>query len=202
MNRFLQICLFFIFFVSGQLIAQQQQVFHSKYLNRPDTVWTFTPATYSEASQQEYPLLYLLHGWGGNFRHWDLMIDCQEYADRYGFVIVCPDGLYDSWYINSPVQGENQFEDFFFKDLFPFVIDHYRVDADEVFISGLSMGGHGALYLMAKHPEKFTSAGSLSGLLKFQAWQNHYALERVLGLDERKYHRRFCISKVFGDGQD
>ncbi len=186
MNRlsFTYLLVFALYCFAPAVQAQDQQVFHSDFLNRADTVWIFSPVSYQDGGEDEYPLLFLLHGWSGNYRHWDLMIDCQAYADRYGFVIVCPDGLYDSWYINSPVKGENQYEDFFFEELFPYVTDHYRVDEEEVFISGLSMGGHGALYLMSQHPEQFTTAGSLSGLLKFQAWQNHYALERVLGLDE------------------
>lgn len=188
-------CFAALLFISLDMPAQDQEVFQSVYLDQADTVWIFTPASTENTPDGKYPLIFLLHGWSGNYRHWDLMIDCQDYADRYGWIIVCPDGLYDSWYINSPVKSENQYRDFFFQDLYPFVMENYHVNPETVFITGLSMGGHGALYLFAQHPGKFKSAGSISGLLQFEAWKNHYALERVLGLDEEKIREGSVLRK-------
>jgi S-formylglutathione hydrolase FrmB len=124
-----------------------------------------------------------LHGWSGTCHQWNDIIDCQEYADDYGFVIICPDGLYDLWYINSPVPEENQFESFFVSDLLPFISGNFRIQQQNIFITGLSMGGHGALYLFAKHPGFFKSAGSLSGLLQLNDWRHHFGIDRVLGLE-------------------
>ncbi len=114
------------------------------------------------------------------------MIDCQKYADRYNTIIVCPDGLYDSWYLNSPVVTENQYESFFTEDLIPLLEDNYNINHDSIFITGLSMGGHGALYLFSKMPGYFTNAGSLSGLLDLRGWETHYGISRVLGLTKNK----------------
>lgn len=172
--------LIFSFALLTQSIAQDQQVFHSDFLNQPNTVWVFTPE--NQTLDTTFPLLYLLHGWSGSYHHWNDMIDCQEYANRYGFIIVCPDGLYDSWYLDSPVKGENQYEQFFEKELIPFINDKYRVQDENIFISGLSMGGHGALYLMEKNPAYFKAAGSLSGLLDLSDWGNQYGIDRVLGI--------------------
>ena len=47
------------------------------------------------------------------YRQWNTIINVQKYADAYGFIIVCPDGLKDSWYINSPRKQMSKFEDFF-----------------------------------------------------------------------------------------
>jgi len=177
----------FVFFllasvIAIQVAAQEQFVLKSNFLNRPDTVWVFIPE--DSKVDQLHPLLYLLHGWSGNYHQWDDIIDCQTYANRYGFIVVCPDGLYDSWYIDSPVEGENQYEQFFEKDLIPFISEKYPVDNEPVFITGFSMGGHGALYLFEKNPDYFTSAGSLSGLLDLQDWSDEYGIDRVLGLSE------------------
>lgn len=177
----------FIFFLlvsvtAIQVTAQEQYVLTSDFLNRPDTVWVFVPEN-SEVDQS-HPLLYLLHGWSGTYHQWDEMIDCQTYANTYGFIVVCPEGLYDSWYIDSPVEGENQYEQFFEKDLIPFISKNFHVQDEHVFITGLSMGGHGALYLFEKNPDYFKSAGSLSGLLDLQDWGNQYGIDRVLGLTE------------------
>jgi len=174
--------LVFGIFIAIQCPAQDQYILHSDFLNQPDTIWVFSPE--NQNPEASFPLLYLLHGWSGYYHHWDDMIDCQDYANRYGFIVVCPDGLHDSWYLDSPVAGENQYEQFFEKDLIPFINDHYSVQEKNIFISGLSMGGHGALYLFLKNPDYFKGAGSLSGLLDLHGWGNQYGIDRVLGISD------------------
>ena len=164
------------------LSAQKQHVLTSKHIAKADTVWVFTPAGYGANPAKSYPLIYLLHGWSGNYHQWNDIMDCQKYADQYGFIIVCPDGLYDSWYINSPAIKESQYADFFFMDLFPFISKNYRTDSKNVFITGLSMGGHGALYLFEQNPGLFRSAGSISGVLDLTNSRNDYRISEYLGL--------------------
>jgi len=163
-----------------QVSAQTQLVLQSEYLNKPDTVWVFTPE--NTEINKALPIVYLLHGWSGNYHHWDDLIDCQLYSNKYNTIIVCPDGLYDSRYIDSPVKTENKFESFFTQDLVPLISEKYNIDNDSIFITGLSMGGHGALYLFEMNPEYFSSAGSLSGLLDLTNWQKYYGISRILGL--------------------
>jgi putative tributyrin esterase len=164
------------------LSAQKQYVLTSTHIAKADTVWVFTPANYSDNPAKQFPLIYLLHGWSGSYHQWNDIMDCQSYADRYGFVIVCPDGLFDSWYINSPAIRESQYADFFFMDLMPFVAKKFQVDSENIFITGLSMGGHGALYLFEQKPERFRSAGSLSGVLDLSKSRHEYRISDYLGL--------------------
>lgn len=166
------------------LNAQNQYVIQSENLVKPDTIWVFTPKDYD--ANQTFPVVYLLHGWSGNYHHWNDMIDCQKYANNYNTIIVCPDGLYDSWYLNSPVQNENKYLDFFSEELIPLVSENYHINEDSIFITGLSMGGHGALYLFEKNSKYFQSAGSLSGLLDLTNWSDYYGIDRVLGLSKSK----------------
>lgn len=162
------------------ILGQQQLIINSKYLNKPDTVWVFKP----EAIKQNelLPLMYLLHGWSGNYKQWNNVIDCQAYANKYNTIIVCPDGLCDSWYIDSPAENENNYASFFISDLASVISTNFNVNTDSIFITGLSMGGHGALYLFEMNPDYFLSAGSLSGLLELINWSNHYGLNRILDL--------------------
>jgi len=166
--------------------AQKQYVLSSRNILKADTVWVFTPSDYPANPTKKYPLIYLLHGWSGTYHQWNDIMDCQSYADRYGFIIVCPDGLYDSWYINSPAIKQSRYADFFFIDLMPFVTKTYRVDSENVFITGLSMGGHGALYLFEQKPDLFRSAGSLSGVLDLSVSRNEYRISDYLGLQHEK----------------
>jgi putative tributyrin esterase len=89
----------------------------------------------------------------------------QTMADKYQLIIVTPDGGYDSWYFDSPVNKTSQYETYITQELRQEVENRYKTIATSSgrFISGLSMGGHGALYLSARHPELYLAAGSMSG---------------------------------------
>lgn len=176
MRLFLLSCLLSLSF---SVIAQDQLVYNSKNLAKPDTTWVFKPKNYQQ--KDKLPVIYLLHGYSGNYKQWHNIMDAQKYADAYSCIIVCPDGLFSSWYINSPVQSNMQFESFFVDELYPDIKSKYKVDPDQVFISGLSMGGHGALYLFIKHQELFKSAGSTSGGIKLSDGFGKYGLGALLG---------------------
>jgi S-formylglutathione hydrolase FrmB len=186
LKKYLLLLSFLLLLSGQQLFSQQLFVLESKNLAKPDTVWVFAPTDYAENINEIYPAVYLLHGWSGNYHQWNDIMDCQAYADKYGVVIICPDGLYDSWYINSPLVAESQYADFFFDDLMPFVKDEFRIDTTAVYISGLSMGGHGALYLFTQKPERFKSAGSLSGVVDLSFCPNDYNINKYLGLTGTK----------------
>lgn len=170
-----------ILFFNLTLNAQEQLVLESKFITQLDTIWVFQPENNSEAN--DLPLVYLLHGWSGNYKQWNNIINCQEYADKYNCIIVCPDGLYDSWYIDSPVLKHSQYKSFFFNDVHPEILEHYSIDEQHVFITGLSMGGHGALYLFSQQPELFKSAGSISGVLDLLKVSKGLGVEKLLGID-------------------
>ena len=160
--------------------AQEQLLLKATTIPGTDTVWVFTPAGYDPAVRS-YPAVVLLHGHDGSYRQWDGIMGAQQYADAYGFIIICPDGFRDSWYFNSPVKKDHQYADFFFKYLLPSLKQKYRIDAGNLFISGLSMGGHGALYLFSQRPELFRSAGSTSGVFDLRPSSDRYGLTALLG---------------------
>lgn len=159
--------------------AQDQIIYTSKNLPKQDTTWVFKPKNYT--SKEKTAVIFLLHGYGGNYKQWDNIMNAQKYADEYNVIIVCPDGLFSSWYINSPVKKDSQFESFFFDELYPDIKRRYAVDDRSIFISGLSMGGHGALHLFIKKPELFTSAGSTSGGVMLRDFSAKYGLSALLG---------------------
>lgn len=133
----------------------------SVHLPSPDSMLVFTPAGMDTG--KTYPLLILLHGWSGNYSTWNSMIDCQRISDSLQLIIVCPDGFYDSWYLNHPLRKDLQYADFFKNDFLPYMTMNYPL-SKQVFITGQSMGGHGALYLASMLPDAFTAAGAMSGV--------------------------------------
>jgi putative tributyrin esterase len=176
MKRYILILFTFICSVAS---AQDQLIYQSKNLPKLDTTWVFKPKNYEQLKQM--PVIFLLHGYGGNYKQWNNIMDAQKYADDYGFIIVCPDGLSSSWYLNSPVKADWQFETFFFEELYPDMKKKYKLDEQHIFISGLSMGGHGALYLFIKRPDLFSGAGSTSGGIKLSDGFGKFGLGDLLG---------------------
>jgi S-formylglutathione hydrolase FrmB len=110
------------------------------------------------------PVLFLLHGFGGNERNWSELAPAGECAWKDTVCIIMPEGR-NSWYVNAADGSAGQFEDFFVRDLLPWVYRHYSVDSARVGIAGLSMGGYGALILGLRHAGLFSFVGALSGAL-------------------------------------
>lgn len=143
-----------------------------------------TPDDYSVMGKP-YPVLYLLHGWSGNFGGWlSGAPQLRRLSDRYQMLIVCPDGGFDSWYLDSPVDSTVRYETHVAKEVVSYVDYYYhtRKEPGGRAISGLSMGGHGALYLAFLHPDVFGAAGSMAGGLDLRLWkENNWDLQGVLG---------------------
>ncbi len=178
MKKIFLVVLAFLFILQTAS-GQDQIIYTSKNLPKQDTTWVFKPKSYT--SKQKLPVIYLLHGYSGNYKQWNNIMNAQKYADEYNMIIVCPDGLFSSWYINSPAKANWQYESFFFEELYPDIKKRYAIDDKNIFISGLSMGGHGALYLFIKRPELFSGAGSTSGGIRLSDGFGKYGLGDLLG---------------------
>lgn len=124
-----------------------------------------------ESNGKQYPVIYLLHGGQGSYRDWlsktaDKLL-LYKLADQYQVIIVTPEGSPNSYYFDSPVDKTSQYETFITKEVVEKVDAAYRTIRDRKgrVIAGLSMGGHGAMYLSARHPGLYCVAGSMSGVM-------------------------------------
>ncbi|WP_343743677.1 alpha/beta hydrolase family protein [Chitinophaga sp.] len=142
-----------------------------------------TPASYKEGTRR-YPVVYLLHGYSGNYANWVTKVPAiRELADTYQCMIVCPDGAFMSWYLDSPRDSSMRFETYVGKEIPAYIDQHYQTlpDPRHRAITGLSMGGHGALYLAIRHPEMFGAAGSISGGVDFRPFPKSWEIVKLLG---------------------
>ncbi len=142
------------------------------------------PAQYTQRKNPTrfYPVVYLLHGAWGSYRDWPKKADLRSLASQYGVIIVCPDGQ-DSWYFDSPIDPEFQFETYITQELRQYVETHYRTINNRKYraITGLSMGGHGALWLAWRHPDIYGSCGSMEGGVDIYNSPNKWKINARLG---------------------
>lgn len=131
-----------------------------------------------------YPVVYLLHGYSGSYNNWIRKVpELKDYADQFQLIIVCPDGNYSSWYFDSPVDSSMRYETYIGTEVVQYIDAHYRTiaDKDHRAITGLSMGGHGALFLAFRHQDIFGAAGSLSGGVDLSESRNKYDVAKRIG---------------------
>jgi enterochelin esterase-like enzyme len=148
----------------------QYQTFHSAVLGRDASCLVYLPADYEQQTKR-YPVLYWLHGMGGNQRGGAMMfVPRVEAAAKEGLmppvIIVLVNGMVKGFYCDA-VDGKRPVESVIIKDLIPHVDKTYRTIArrEGRLIEGYSMGGYGAAHLGFKYPELFgtviVNAGAL-----------------------------------------
>ncbi len=150
----------------GTVLEDQQLT--SDILGRVMHYAVYLPPGYTH-NTRSYPVLYLLHGYTDREWAWIQFGQVQHIADeaiRTGqvppMIIIMPDaGI--SWYMNDRA-AQQRYEDYFFDELLPHVEATWPVRKSWEFraISGLSMGGHGALLYVFKHPAMFSACAALS----------------------------------------
>ncbi len=143
----------------------------SKFLSRAVPYCIMLPPAFDADKARHFPILYLLHGLGDNeqfFIHsgeWNLVEDMREKGELKDFLIATPEGG-ASFYINAK-DGKERYEDFLVQEFLPFIEKRYRASPGRAnrAISGISMGGYGALHLAFRHPQLFSAVSAHSAAL-------------------------------------
>ncbi len=135
------------------------------------------PSTFETDPTTSFPVLYLLHGAGGDHTEWTSNTDVAALTAPTDLLVVMPDanafgveGWYTDWY-NGGKGGQPAWETFHLTEL-PQLLERNWQASDDRVIAGLSMGGYGALNYAARHPDLFQAAASYSGVLdlKVNTW--------------------------------
>ena len=138
---------------------------YSEAMEREIPAVIITPEGYQNANRS-YPVIYLLHGYSDSYSGWITKASVvPSLADQHEVIVVMPDGGYNSWYMDSPVDPDSQYETYVATEVVAYVDDNYRSleNRSGRAITGLSMGGHGGLFLGIRHKDTFGAAGSMSG---------------------------------------
>src|ERR1700689_2365282 len=143
----------------------------SKILGHPVPYCVILPSEYDSGKTSNYPVLYFLHGLGGNEQMllnsggMNMIQDLRDQKRIGEFLIVSPDAG-RSFYINSR-DGKVRYEDFFIREFLPYIESHYRVRAERKArgVTGVSMGGYGALRFALRYPNLFVAVSAHSPAL-------------------------------------
>jgi S-formylglutathione hydrolase FrmB len=169
---------------------------HSKSMNRGIKTIVIKPSSYKKRNL--YPVVYLLHGAGGNSTNWITKVpELQSMADEQNLLLVCPDGSPNSWYFDSPVDSSFRFETHVGIEVPAYIDANYSTipDREHRAITGLSMGGHGAMFIAFKHAETFGACGSMSGALDIRPIKKSYDIKKLLGdtISNLKYYNDWSV---------
>ena len=164
--------LFLLFFIASPLLAATARIecnsLPSKILTHPVNYCMVLPPSYDADRARKFPILYFFHGLGDNdqmFIHggaFNLVQDLWERGQIGEFLIATPNAG-ATFYINSR-DGKVKYEDFLLQEFFSGIETRYRVapGRENRAISGVSMGGYGALHLAFRHPELFSAVSAHS----------------------------------------
>ena len=179
---------------------------HSNILNCDMTFSIYLPP---QAKQAPVPVLYWLSGLTCSDENFVTKAGAQQHAAEYGIAIVCPDtsprgegvpddeesaydfGLGAGFYINAteqPWATHYQMYDYVVEELPVLINAEFPVDGSKVAISGHSMGGHGALTVALKNPERYCSVSAFSPICSpINCPWGQKALSKYIG-DESQGH--------------
>jgi S-formylglutathione hydrolase FrmB len=178
MIRALRLGCFFILLAVAPAAAQSRidcGAMNSHILKQVVHYCVYLPAGYDQGATQHpprrYPVLYFLHGLGDNEQTlfnsggWTLLDDLRNRHKMGDFLIAAPEGR-RSFYINS-ADGSVLYSDFLLREFLPHIEGKYRIRTGRAgrAISGISMGGYGALRLGFAHPELFSAVSAQSAAL-------------------------------------
>lgn len=171
-------CLTNVYVYAGQVdtIEIESASMHVKIKNV-----VILPADYEQ--KNDLPVLYLLHGYSGNHKSWiQIKPNLPDLATRYNMIIVCPDGK-NAWYWDSPAKPEMKYETYVAKELTGYIDRHYKTKKEKAgrAITGLSMGGHGGLWLGIRHQDVFGACGSTSGGVDIRPFLDNWEIKDLLG---------------------
>lgn len=148
--------------LAARVDAQHRLVLDSLY-SESVNAWMKVQLLVPE-SQDSMPVLYLLHGWGGDHRDWTSKTRIAEYIRGTDLLVVMPDA-HNSFYHDNASDSTKLYERWIATELPDFIEAKYTVDGDRRAIAGLSMGGYGSMMIALNHPERYAFAAGLSSAI-------------------------------------
>jgi enterochelin esterase-like enzyme len=144
----------------------------SEALGREMPYQVYLPSGYETNTVERYPVLFMLHGLGGDYSTWEhdgLFARASELiaeGDIPPMIIVTPEGERGYWIDHA--YGGPRYGTYLAHDLVGIIDSEYRTLGSREFraIGGMSMGAHGALQIAMNNPDEFGVVGAHSVALR------------------------------------
>ncbi len=138
----------------------------SRKLQKMTSLVVLLPEFREGVPYTDLPVLYLLHGRTDDHTAWTRFSSLERYVRDTNLVVVTPDAGLS--YYQDMVYGLDYYS-YISEEVPAFIQRSFPVSRrrERTFIAGLSMGGFGAFKIALNHPQHYSYAGSLSGVLDF-----------------------------------
>ncbi|WP_447768813.1 alpha/beta hydrolase [Sphingobacterium faecium] len=193
----------FIFVIILPVFGQQiihEQVYSAKMQKKVPVV-IITP---NIVKGKSYKTVYILHGYSGNSErtYQQDIPDLTTKSQLFQTIYILPDGNFNSWYVDSPIDTGSQYQTFIGDELVKYVDAHYPVVSNRASrgILGWSMGGYGAINIGVTFSHVFSLVGSSCGALDFAQFgeaYHQYQVDQVLGAYQQ-LDRSYLTSNKIG----
>ncbi|MBP6114643.1 MAG: S-formylglutathione hydrolase [Acinetobacter sp.] len=197
---------------------QRTYQLESEYLKGNSKFSIFLPP--QALAGQSCSALYYLAGLTCTEETFVIKAHAQRLAAQLGLILISPDTSPrgddveqgDSWdigqgagfYINAtqaPWQQHFQMESYLIDELYPLVVKEFPIQADAIGIFGHSMGGHGALTLAWKYPDKFKSVSAFAPIcVPIDCPWGQKAFSHYLGDDQAQWKAHDATELVLAKG--
>lgn len=197
---------------------QRTYQLESEYLKGNSKFSIFLPP--QALAGQSCPALYYLAGLTCTEETFVIKAHAQRLAAQLGLILISPDTSPrgddveqgDSWdigqgagfYINAtqaPWQQHFQMESYLIDELYPLMVKEFPIQADAIGIFGHSMGGHGALTLAWKYPDKFKSVSAFAPICApIDCPWGQKAFSHYLGDDQAQWKAHDATELVLAKG--
>ncbi|MBN2523792.1 MAG: hypothetical protein JXB24_11005 [Bacteroidales bacterium] len=200
LHKYAPVIFMMLFFTSvpgfTQSLVIKDQTINSRVMNREMSYSLLLPEDY-DTNSDSFPVIYLLHGFGGDQNSWLVRCRINELVDSMqltmhirNFIYVMPDAG-NSYFINN-YDSSNMISDYLSRELIPAIDSICRTIPEQSSraIMGLSMGGFGAIINAIKHPKLFGNVVAMSAAVRNE--------EIFKNLPQDRYEKYF--GRVFGPG--
>lgn len=158
----------------------------SAAMKREVSATVVVPSAYAKNPERRFPVVYFLHGAGDNHTAWADKGhgDAGHLAEQFEVILVCPDGGQSWWFDSDP---QHLLYTHVSREVVAWADSSLRTipKKEARAIAGLSMGGHGALWIGLQNPDTFGAIGSMSGGVDLRpfAKSGSWNLRQMLGDD-------------------
>jgi len=182
-RRFAGLYLFGLLCISNASARVQHLSMPTAALTDSNRVIVCTPIDFNPQKAGGYPFIIMLHGWSGDETQWEQDANLQYQSNRYGLLLILPDGGYDGWWLDASHQTGRDYATYLHEELPPWIETHFNGSSNSAHhgILGLSMGGFGTLLQVLHFPDDYAAAASLSGVMDITRHSQSWGIATALG---------------------